>query len=192
MFDAVGTFTRQFTPVEGGFLFYPSRKSVGKLVTPAEYAELVAQWRRVAGPWGIAKAVRAIVSAIILVLALKAWLAWPDWANDIAPVAIMMLFFAYIFWASLAPFRLVKERPAILPPRAPAAATRAARAAIGWPMVVFGLVFSSILLLKGIDVPVRSAGDWVKLIGGGVGLAAAYLWIAFAKVRDVQSDLSTD
>jgi hypothetical protein len=31
MFDSIGAFTSPFTPVDGGYLYYPSRKDGGKL-----------------------------------------------------------------------------------------------------------------------------------------------------------------
>ena len=41
MFDSIGAFTRQFTPVDGGYLYFPSRKNGGKLVTAEEFETLV-------------------------------------------------------------------------------------------------------------------------------------------------------
>ena len=34
MFNLVGVFERSFTPIEDGYLYYPSRCSGGYLVTP--------------------------------------------------------------------------------------------------------------------------------------------------------------
>ena len=57
MFDTMDAFTRQFTPVDGGYLYYPSKNDGGKLVTAEEFESLVADWQRVAGRSGRWKAV---------------------------------------------------------------------------------------------------------------------------------------
>ena len=55
MFDAAGAFTRQFKPVDGGYVYYPSRKAGGKLVTVDEYETMVANWQRIAELAGVGK-----------------------------------------------------------------------------------------------------------------------------------------
>jgi hypothetical protein len=52
MFDLRAAFTKQFTPVDGGYVYYPPRGSGGKLVTLDEYESLCADWNKRVGPRG--------------------------------------------------------------------------------------------------------------------------------------------
>ena len=66
MFDPVGAFSKQFIPVEDGYLYYVSRKEGGKLVKPAEYETLIENWTAVAGGSGRWKVIALMMIAIAL------------------------------------------------------------------------------------------------------------------------------
>jgi hypothetical protein len=144
MFDPIGAFKKQFTPVEGGYLFYPSRKSGGKLVTPEEYALLVADWERVAGRTGSWKTIGLVLIAVSLWVLISGALRLPDWSDALFTSATAIGLCAWLAWASFAPRRFVANREAVAPPRSLSEARRQARAALNWPFVVSALLLSGI------------------------------------------------
>ena len=103
MFDPVEAFRKQFTPVEGGFLYFPTGSSGGKLVTNDEYAVLEAGWVRAAGTRG------QIEIAVVMVIAVFGWVtiedyaALPGWASNVFLIGMVVLVMARFFWASRAP-----------------------------------------------------------------------------------------
>lgn len=183
MVDPISTFAKQFTPVEGGYLFYPSRKSGGKLVTPEEFERLMENWRRVAGTKGRWKSVGAIVLAITLWLLLSQLLRAPSWADEVIVPAVAVGIVAWLLWASFAPQRLVRDRPAVAPPRPLPQARREARAMLKWPTVLVVTLLSGAIFLGCLLSPHRTFGDWAWLVGSGA-MFALYLWVGFMKLRD--------
>ncbi len=117
MFDSVGAFKKQFTPVEGGYLIYPSRESGGKLITIDEYDRLVPDWERIAGRAGIWNSAGILVLVVALWTLLSPALSLPEWMEAVFPAAVALTLSAWVFWASMAPRRLVKNRPAVTPAR---------------------------------------------------------------------------
>ena len=142
MFDTVGAFKKQFTPVEGGYLFYPSRKSGGKLITANEYDCLVADWERIAGRVGLWKTVGVVVLALLLWTLLSQGLSLPGWTDTFIIAVLVVTICGWLFWASFAPRRLVKDRSAVTSPRPASDARRESRAALNWPFVTFALLLS--------------------------------------------------
>lgn len=186
MFNTSEAFKRQFTRVEGGYLVYPSRKIGGKLVTEAEYEQLVADWEKVAGRAGRLKTV-GVVFAVIAVWTLVAdWLSAPEWAATLLIAFIVAAVSAWLLWASTAPRRLVKNRPSAAPPRPSAEAKREARAALNWPFVAFALLISASVFFGSVTATDRTAGTWAWLIGSGAMLGI-YLWIGVKKLLDGRS-----
>jgi hypothetical protein len=108
MFDSIGVFQRQFTPVEGGYAYYPSRKGGAKFVSPEEYAALVARWQRVAGRRGMWTSTGVIMAIIIVWVTLSEWLTLPDWTQNVMTTACVVGPMAWIYYASFAPRRLVR------------------------------------------------------------------------------------
>ena len=185
MFDATGAFIRQFTPVDGGYVFYPSRKSGGKLVTFEEYEALVTNWRRVAG-WRSHWKVAGIVFLVILLWTLASQaLALPDSADWLVIVACVAALSGWVLWASFAPHRLVKDRPDYTPPRAAWQTRREARAALNWPLVIVVLLFSGAVFLGHLAAPNGTLAWWAWIIGSGL-FFGGYLWIAIQKIADRQ------
>ncbi|WP_143761353.1 hypothetical protein [Sphingobium chlorophenolicum] len=183
MFDSIGAFTRQFTPVDGGYLYYPSKKDGGKLVTADEYQQLTEGWSRVAGRRGLWKVVGVVMLAIIIWTAISKSLSLPDWLDSIMVAASVTGISGWLFWASFAPRRLVRDRPAITPPRSVLQAKRQARALLNWRFIIFALLFSGIAFLGSLKAPEHDFKSWAWLIGSGV-MFGLYIWIAIQKFRD--------
>ena len=185
MFDSIGAFTRQFTPVDGGYLYYSSRKEGGKLVTVEEFEELVTDWQRVAGKGGTWRTVGLVAVAILLWTLISRALALPGSADWIVILGSVSAVSGWLLWASLAPRRLVKNRPTVTPPRPVAQAKREARAALNWPFVIFFLLASGAIFLGCLSAPSATPSWWAWLIGSGF-MFGAYLWICFQKLKDRQ------
>lgn len=183
MFNTIEAFKRQFTRVEGGYLVYPSRKLGGKLVTEAEYKQLVASWERVAGRAGRWKTVGVIVVVIAIWTLLADWLSPPAWADTLLIVFIVVAMSAWLLWASTAPRRLVKDRSPAAPPRPLEDARRDARAALSWPFVIFAFLISGSIFFGSVTASDRTAGTWTWLVGSGAMLGL-YVWIGLKKLLD--------
>lgn len=180
MFDAVGAFKKQFTPVE---VIYPSSKAGGKFVTVEEYERLVSDWERVAAGVGIWKVVGvAVVMIMLWVLAERAF-PLPDWSNSVLTGAIVVGICGWLLWASLAPRRLVKDRAPIAPARSFAEARKEGRAALNWRFIVFALLLSGSAFVGAMTKNERTIGEWAWLIGSGLMLGM-YIWIAAKKLMD--------
>ena len=182
MFDSMGAFTKQFTPVEGGYLYYPSKKDGGKLVTTEEYDALVESWGKVAGRKGVWKSVGAVMLVIVLWTLASNTMSFPSWSDKVLTAVCVVGLSAWLLWASFAPRRLVKDRPSITPPRPALQAKRQARALLNWRFIVFALLFSGIAFLGALNSPERDFKSWALLIGSG-SMFGLYIWIAIQKFR---------
>jgi hypothetical protein len=185
MFDSSDAFTRQFTPTAGGYLYYPSARAGGKLVTPEECERLVRDWQHVAGRRGRWKTAGLVLGAVLLWTVASEALALPEWTGWLMIAGCVAFISASYFWASFAPRRLVRDRPDIAPPRPLSEAGREVRAMVNWRVIAFALLLSGAALFATLSSPERSAGWWAWLIGSGA-LFASYVWIAVRKVLDRQ------
>jgi len=183
VFDSIGAFTKQFTPVDGGYLYYPSKRDGGKFVTADEYEQLVAGWCKVADRRGIWKIVGIVVLAIFAWIAISRFWSLPDWSDSIMVAASVAGISAWLFWTSFAPRRLVRNRPAITPPRPITEVKRQARALLNWRFIIFALLFSGIAFLGSLNTPDRDFKSWAWLLGSGT-MFGLYIWIAVQKFRD--------
>jgi hypothetical protein len=183
MFDPVGTFAKQFTPVDGGYLYYPSKKSSGKLITPAEFDQLLADWRQIAGRSGQWKMAGIFMLVIMLWVLGSQALGLPDAASDVFIWVAVASVIARFMWASFAPWRLVRKRVAIAPPRPAPQARRDTRALLNWPFVLFATIISAMIFFGSLSTQERTLSSWAWLIGSGAMLCA-YLWIGVQKLRD--------
>jgi hypothetical protein len=178
MFDPMDVFSRQFTPVEGGYLYYPSPKSGGKLITDDEFAKLASDWKKTFGWRGVLKSMGMSVVVIALFLCLSLYL--PDWVGQFAPLCIVGVLLAWNFRAVSSVRRLVKDRPVVAPPKPVSQARREARAMIKWPFLIVVILACGGFLVSGLSSVDRS---WTWIGGSGI-LLAIYLWTAFRKLMD--------
>jgi hypothetical protein len=156
MFNTAGVLERSFTPVEEGYLYYPSRWSHGYLVKPEEYETLIDEWQRFAGWKGIWKLVGAMIVALIISMAIIYWLGLGERANTFLNLALAAAMAGYMIWKSTAANRLVRGREKFAPPRSSQAAEDAMGKALGRPMSVWLVVVSLSFLALAIDFAVAT------------------------------------
>lgn len=183
MFDPIGAFTKQFTPIEDDYLYYPSKKSGGKLVTADEFERLTADWERAAGRTGQWKTAGLIIIAIILFTLATQFLVLPDWANTLCILTVVVGVSGRFLWASFAPRRLVSDRAAITQPRQLSQVKQDVRALLNWPLVISAIIMSSAIFIGILDVVERTVVSRLWLVGSGLTLGA-YLWIGYQKLKD--------
>ena len=184
--DPNETFTRQFVPHEGGYIYYPSAESGGKLVTAAELAQLTEDWERIAGRAAIWKLAGLIVVAGLAWIVAADAMGVPHWARSaVFSIAIGSLMIVRPAWAESAPGRLVKGRPDIVPPRPRGEAEREERGMIEWPNLIIVLLFSGGVFALGLTVPPHSFAGWAGVIAFGLFFAAC-AWLAVRKLGDAR------
>lgn len=137
MFDTVGTLERSFTPVEGGYLYYPSRWHGGYLVTQEEYDDLVSQWRTIAGWRGIFKLVLLAIVLIMVLGFVARWLGVSDDVVDPFMPFVGIVIVVPIIWTSSAAYRLIRKRTPIKPARSSREAEIAMGRVLGRPMAIW-------------------------------------------------------
>ncbi len=182
MFDQMNVFNRQFTPVEGGYLYYPSSKSGGKLITEDEYEKLASDWKKAFGWHGVWRVLGIVILVSVFFLFLKRWLDLPDWVDHFALYGNAVALFGWYQWAAFAPRRLVRDRPAIAPLRSVSQARREARAMIEWSFLIVVILVCGAFFVGGLNATDRS---WVWIGGSGITLIL-YLWVAFRKFADAR------
>lgn len=180
VFDLTEVFSRQFTPVDGGYLYYPSRKGGGKLVTADEFQQLLADWERRTRPGKVAG---FAFLAILVWTILSQILSLPQWADDIMILGAVAAVSGWSFWAAYAPRRLVKARPVVASPRGLSEARREARSMLKWPFVLLILLVSGAIFIGTLSSPEPTLKWWAWAIGSGL-MFLAYGWISFQKARD--------
>jgi hypothetical protein len=183
VFDSFGAFTKQFTPVEGGYLYYPSKKDGGKLVTVDEYRQLTEGWSKIAGRSGAWKVAGIVMVVILAWTIISRSFSLPDWMDSIMVALTVIGVSGWLLWASFAPRRLVRERTAITPPRLESETKRQARALLNWRFIIFALLFSGIAFLGSLNMPERDLTSWAWRIGSGA-MFGLYTWLAMQKFRD--------
>lgn len=185
MFNAIGAFTKQFTPIDGGYLYFPSKKSGGKLVTADEFQKLVEDWERTAGRKGQWKMMGIVVVGIILFTIVDELFALPDWTNALCTFTVVVGVSGRLLWASFAPRRLVSERAAITQPRPISQVKQEVRALLNWPFIIIATLIAGAVFGSNLSVTDRSLASLAWLIGSGIVLGL-YLWIGFQKLMDRQ------
>ncbi len=183
VFDTKGAFKKLFTPTENGYLYYPSKKSGGKLVSSEEHEQLLKDWQKVTGRSGTVKLVGIVFVAMFCWTLVSGSLAIPYWANA-AGLALLVLGMATpIYWASYAPYRLVRDRPFVTPPRPTAQVKREVRDMLNWRFTALALVFTGILFATSLTSTEGGLMYWAWLVGSGT-LFGSYVWLAVSKLRD--------
>ena len=183
MFNQMDSFRMQFTSHEGGYLYYPSSKSGGKLVTEREYEQLAANWERLTGRNGQWKMAAWTVAAIVGWTLFAQFVDIAEWLNQIAFFGLVAAIVGRISWVSFAPRRLVRERPSVAPPRPIAEVRREVRALLNWPLVLIALLISGTIFFSGLMSIDRTLPWWAWMIGSGT-IFLAYIWVGFKKIVD--------
>lgn len=184
-FDAVGAFTKAFTPTDGGYLYYTSPKAGGRLVTTEEFELLVNNFRKLSGFRGMWKMVLAIILPLTLWTLLSTSLALPEWADQVVTAIVPISLAAWLLWASFAPRRLVQGRPIVAPPRPIAQSRRIARDMLSWPLMSLAIIFTGGVFVGCLSDPNQTVSWWAWTIGSGA-MFAMYLWISIQKLRDMK------
>ena len=183
MFDSNGAFTKQFVPHDGGYIYYPSRRSGGKFVTAAEYERLAANWHRVSGRAGIWKIAGIAVITIAVWTALSSYFEFSELYNQLMTYAMVAAISGRLIWSSFAPRRLVSNRAAVVPRRPSAIARRDARGLLDWRFIVFGIAVTGILFVGCLITMQFTVRWWAGVIATGL-LFGVYLWTGIQKIRD--------
>jgi hypothetical protein len=181
--DSDGSSLWQFTPVSEGYVFYPSRKAGGKLLTVDEHEKLVADWQLVARRARRWTTVGAVLSAVLLWTILSQALRLPDWTNWAMVTLSVTAISGRLLWAAFAPWRLVGSRPDHVPRRPDSLARRDERSAIKWPFAILILGANAAIFTSKLLTAERSFSRWAWLIGSGAFLVL-YSWLAIRKFRD--------
>ncbi len=183
MIDPVKSFKRLFYPIEDGYLYYPSNKGGGKLITPEEYDRLVRDWTYLSHGRGFWILMGVLFTSILVWSAIEVTVGLPEWAGTVIAIVLGVVIGIYLLWASLAPRRLVRGRPDHAPPRSRDANRRIAREAMPWRFVIFGLLFTSVLFGLSLTQAPEGLAQWAWTVGTGA-FFLLYLWIAFKKWGD--------
>ncbi len=188
MFRSFGGFENLFTPVNDGYLYYPSLKTGGKLVTEEEYQNLVQQWARVTGPRATLRVIAIAFPAVVVSAIVMRSLELSEWGLLI-PILVVAGLFARVLPASRALARLVKDRPAITSPRPVSEARRQSRAMMSWPTTLLSMLMCGAFLVRAAQSYDETLTSSAVLVFWALMLAAN-VWTAIQKFRD-QSRLPT-
>jgi hypothetical protein len=176
-------FARLFTPFDGGYLYFPSKDAGGKFVTEAEYHALLTGHHATSGPKAMVKVVAAVVVAVAIGTLADDYFDAGGHIMTIAIWAVGLMVMAYFYWTSLAPLRLFKGRPDIVPPRPLADTKQIARSMIPWKHLLSMLLVSGLIFTVMLSASPKSPYDWLWVIGSGT-FACLSAWIAVQKWRD--------
>ena len=182
MFSRSDNFRQLFKPTDGGYLYYPSRRGGGKLVTEAELKELEAKLGRPT-TW--------LVLIVGLLLCVGIGVAFKQSEKSIFSAGWVMIaiYAVYIFWlCCVVPRLLVKDRPFVAPTRSKdelKAELRAKWDRLSWPLVI---AFSAMLLMVAIanlQAPTIGLKETAMLTLCGIGLVlyARVAWFKFQSSR---------
>ncbi|KWV94598.1 hypothetical protein [Erythrobacter sp. AP23] len=176
MFDTVGVLKRSFEPVDGGYLYYPTRWSHGYLVTPAEYEALIEDWRRVAGWKGLVKLAGLTVLAFLAGSMLANFVDVSRSTSSVVGYGVTAGVIGYLVWQSTAANRLVKGRKPYAPPRSGKEAEAAMGKTLGRTIAVWMVIVSLSFLAWAVFIAISQ-----PLLG--IPLAALIGVVAFLNFR---------
>lgn len=148
MAKSLDVFKRSFEPIEGGYLYYPTRWSGGYFLSAAEYDALIADWERTAG---FKRMLLLVGIALLGIVVSTVVSSTTDLDLDgIAPRAIAFGLAGYLIWKSTAVNRLVRGRKPMRPPRSGLEAEVAMGNALGMPLAIGLVVVSLSFVASGI------------------------------------------
>ncbi len=179
---------RYMAPYEDGYVYFPSAKSGGKFISRAEFEQLDADYRAM-GRQFWAKSIGFWV-ALILVCGAIIGLHGPSWAASMVPVILIAAWAAWFLRPSLAPWLLVRKRPAILPPRGYRASQRVARDRYSWVRLgAISMLFLAMFVRVLLNEPDSLWRTFLLVIYGAT--VALQAWVAFEKLRDARRGPAT-
>lgn len=183
MFVSEDYFARQFEPFGEDYLYFPTKRSGGRLVTAAEHQQLVDSWRATAGSGGIWKLTGIGVAVLFVWVFTEDYFHPPEWTNDALIWFLVAAISARFAWAAGAPRRLVRGRTEVAPPRTLAESRRVINSMIPWQLIALVVVAAGNVFFDTLWEQDKSVQDWlVTLISGG--FFAVYSWIGIQKYRE--------
>jgi hypothetical protein len=141
MFGAEKIFRRQFTPHEGGYLFYPFVWSRGYLVTEEEFQKLCQDRKRSLGLSGMLR-LWALALVLIIVCAAVAIFLEDERLLNAGSIASALAILAVVLWRSTTAIRLVRGRQPVAPTRNRIERERHSARVVGWPMMLVVFLLS--------------------------------------------------
>ncbi len=185
MFDARDAFAGQFTQIDGGYVYYPRQKAGGKFVSNEEYDLLLTDWQRISEGRGRWKNVGFIMGSILTWTIVADLFSLPEWVGWMVITAVTSCILAKYFWVSLAPRRLVRDRPDITPPRTALEARQESRQHLKWGYIFSVLGFSGVMLFVATSSRPETIFQWIWIIISGV-VCTIYIGVAVRKFLDLQ------
>lgn len=176
MFSSAKIYARQFKPIEGGYLYYPTRWSQGYLVTEPEFEELCADWRKFESWKSRLKLFAWILGAALLMEIVALTLNLPATFTTLATFLFAVAYVVYFQWRFWAPHRLIRLREPHAPRRSSREADLEAAARLTWPLTVLVVALSLWLVI--VMAAVTFANPWI-----GAPLLAIFGFSAFLNFR---------
>ena len=181
---AIKVFEKLFKDVDGGYVYYPSTKSGGKFITSGEYYYLVARWSKIVSPYSFLKIVGIVFLLLFFGTALIEFARIPSWTFYVFAVVIAIGLSNWLRGECLAPRRLVKNRPEVVPPRTQVEIKELRQASLAthsWWLVAFTLIYSSGALVVCVRSADGSLHSWLWF-GGSATIFISYVWLAVRKL----------
>lgn len=182
MTDIMSIFVRQFHRVEEGYVYYDGRGG-GKLVTEEEYERLLIKWKSHTGFKGLSKILISVIVAVGCWDVISRFLSLPDWTNQIFGMSIVLAIMLWAAWVNYAPWRLVKNRVAVVPPLSPLRRGQEARALLRWHQIILVGLLSGAILIGNLSQASNGFGWWIWTLLSGIALSGA-LWAGTKKYAD--------
>ncbi len=182
MYNPARSYEHLFVPTDGGYIFYPSKRHGGHLITVEEHDSLVAEWGKFVGLWGTLKFAGAALIAFVTLYFASPALGLSAETESIFELAIIVALFAFAVWKFSAPHRLVRGRTPVVPPRSAKERRQAIRQFTSLPALIFAVAIllgiSALMFWSGLQ------GSWVDSL---LGLFMA--WLALDRLRTIFTPL---
>ncbi|RMD88241.1 MAG: hypothetical protein D6807_06310 [Alphaproteobacteria bacterium] len=107
----------------------------------------------------------------------------PAWVEDAVTGGVVAVIFGRILWVTTLPWRLVRGRPAVAPPRHAAEMRREMRTLFGWRFVILTLIMTGGLFAHTLAAEDNGYGHWLAVAGSAI-LFGFSLWHLVQKLRD--------
>lgn len=183
--DKSEIFSRLFVPYEDGYIVYPGKSKGGKFVTAAERDALVKNYQRWWGKrFSLGLGVWAFIAVLLPAIAAAALLNVPDGDFSFVILAAAIVLGYFVIRSFRAPYRLVKDRPDIVPPRTKEENRRVARSYLTWPRLAGQILIVAILLFS-LVTNYANAWHWLLWTAGATLFLMLLLYVAIRKYLDM-------